>query len=297
MSTSAIAGRDRVERPEADRRRLGPGPSGAIRHRNSRSRRRAGVGVGRHRSLRGPPFDYSGDGSASWHWNLAHAVLAVAPGIAGVLLGLFVIAESRGVVVGRGRLSLATAGMLLMVCGAWFAVGPLAWPVISNGCRYFVATTHLRVLAYEVGYSIGTGLILVVCGAFVDGWASRHQPRVSPWRCRLTRCLARSSRESESEDEPPGLPAMRGSSGHLALDHRAGRDGSEGGGRASTGRSSHGVHGDEDLAAVLGPSEKARASPNRSSGKRWVMSAEGRGGRAGRWHRRSEPGTPSTRGW
>ena len=95
----------------------------------------------------------------------------------GVLLGLFVIAESRGIVVGRGRLSLAMAGTLLMVCGAWFAVGPVAWPVVFNGSGYFIASTHLRVLAHEVGYSIGTGLILVVCGAFVDGWASRHQPK------------------------------------------------------------------------------------------------------------------------
>jgi hypothetical protein len=127
----------------------------------------------------GPLFDYSGDGSGSWHWNLAHAVLALAPGILGVLLGVFVIAESRGIVVGKGRLTLATAGTLLMICGAWFAVGPLAWPVLSNGSGYFVAATHLRVLAYEVGYSIGTGLILVVCGAFVDGWASRHQSKTS----------------------------------------------------------------------------------------------------------------------
>ena len=128
----------------------------------------------------GPFFDYSGDGSGAWHWSMAHAVLALAPGALGVLLGVFVIAESRGIVVGRGRLSLATAGTLLMICGAWFAIGPLAWPVISNGGSYFAASTHLRILAYEVGYSIGTGLVLVVCGAFVDGWASRHQSRATP---------------------------------------------------------------------------------------------------------------------
>ncbi|HEY6473945.1 MAG TPA: hypothetical protein VIY26_13715 [Acidimicrobiales bacterium] len=127
----------------------------------------------------GPIFNFSGDGSGSWHWNLAHAVLALAPGAAGVLLGLFVIAESRGIVVGKGRLSLATAGTLLMVCGAWFAIGPLAWPVLSNSGTYFAASSHLRLLAYEVGYSIGVGLVLVVCGAFVDGWASRHQPKAT----------------------------------------------------------------------------------------------------------------------
>ena len=51
----------------------------------------------------GPLFNYSGDGSGSWHWSLAHAVLSLVPGAAGVLLGLFVIAESRGVAVGQGQ--------------------------------------------------------------------------------------------------------------------------------------------------------------------------------------------------
>ncbi len=127
----------------------------------------------------GPVFGYSGNGSGGWHWTLAHAVLALVPGALGILLGLFVIAASRGITVGRGRLSLATAGTLLMVCGAWFAIGPLAWPVLANSGPYFAANTHLRVLADEVGYSIGVGLILVFCGAFVDGWASRHQPKAS----------------------------------------------------------------------------------------------------------------------
>ncbi len=180
MSTSAIAGSGRMERTELDTPeprarvdlgRVGLGTAGVV-----------GVLVSAWGGIVpyvGPLFSYSGDGSSAWHWNLAHTVLALAPGVAGVLLGLFVIAESRGIAVGRGRLSLAMAGTLLMICGAWFAVGPLAWPVISNGSGYFVASTHLRVLAYEVGYSIGTGLILVVCGAFVDGWASRHQPKVA----------------------------------------------------------------------------------------------------------------------
>src|ERR1700722_5337549 len=180
MSTSAIAGGDRVERQELDGHQVR-----ARGHLGRFGITTAGVVAvlvsawGGIVPYVGPLFDYSGDGSGSWHWNLAHGVLALAPGILGVLLGLFVIAESRGVVVGKGRLSRAAAGTLLMICGAWFAVGPLAWPVLSNGSGYFVASTHLRVLAYEVGYSIGTGLILVICGAFVDGWASRHQSKAS----------------------------------------------------------------------------------------------------------------------
>jgi hypothetical protein len=180
MSTSATAGSDRVDRQELDANeararahlgRFGIGTAGVVA---------VLVSVwGGIVPYVGPLFDYSGDGSGSWHWNLAHGVLSLAPGILGVLLGLFVVAESRGVVVGKRRLSLATAGILLMVCGAWFAVGPLAWPVINNGSGYFVASTHLRVLAYEAGYSIVTGLILVISGAFVDGWASRHQSRAT----------------------------------------------------------------------------------------------------------------------
>ncbi len=126
----------------------------------------------------GPLFGYGGDGSGAWHWSLAHTLLALVPGVAGVLLGLFVLAESRGISLGRGRLSLATAGVLLMACGAWFAIGPLAWPVLSGGNAYFHASTQFRLLADEVGSSIGVGIILVVCGAFIDGWAARHQPKL-----------------------------------------------------------------------------------------------------------------------
>lgn len=39
--------------------------------------------------------------------------------------------------------------------------------------------THQRLLEYEVGYSIGTGLVLVACGAFVDGGTSRRQARTT----------------------------------------------------------------------------------------------------------------------
>ena len=125
----------------------------------------------------GPIFGFSADGAGSWYWNLAHSVLALVPGAAGVLLGLFVIAESRGVTVGKGRLTLATAGILLILCGAWFAVGPYAWPVLTNSGTYFASSTHTRFLTYELGYSVGVGLLLVMCGAFVAGWASRHSPQ------------------------------------------------------------------------------------------------------------------------
>jgi hypothetical protein len=125
----------------------------------------------------GPSFGFSADGAGSWHWNLAHVVLALVPGAVGFVLGLFVLAESRGITVGKGRLSLATAGALMILAGAWFAIGAYAWPVLTNNGNYFASTaTHLRFLTYELGYTVGVGLVLVMCGAFVAGWASRHAP-------------------------------------------------------------------------------------------------------------------------
>jgi len=124
----------------------------------------------------GPIFGFSGDGSVSWTWNLAHSLLALIPGAAGVLLGLFVMRSARRTTtVARGRLSLASAGVLLMVCGAWFAIGPLAWPVLYHGDYFLRSVSPLRFLAYDVGYAIGTGLVLVGCGGFVSGWAWRHR--------------------------------------------------------------------------------------------------------------------------
>ena len=60
----------------------------------------------------GPAFGYSADGTGAWHWALAHTVLALIPGMIGVLVGVFILGETRGVTAGRGRMSLTMAGLL-----------------------------------------------------------------------------------------------------------------------------------------------------------------------------------------
>jgi hypothetical protein len=125
----------------------------------------------------GPSFGFSADGSSSWQWNLPHALLALVPGAVGVCLGMFVMARSHSVDVGRGRFTLGAAGMILMLCGAWFALGPWIWPVVSSSSHYFVPASGLRLLEYVLGYSIGVGLIIAACGGYVDGWASRFDRR------------------------------------------------------------------------------------------------------------------------
>jgi hypothetical protein len=121
----------------------------------------------------GPTFGFSADGAASWHWDLSHVVLALIPGALGCIAALTFLAPVNAT-VGRRRLSLSTAGIIGIASGAWFVIGPLAWPVLVNTHSYFVSASPLRVLEYQVGYALGPGLILVMCSAFAVGWAARH---------------------------------------------------------------------------------------------------------------------------
>jgi hypothetical protein len=122
----------------------------------------------------GPTFGYNADGTSSWYWNLTHAVLALVPGAVAFLCGLTLMAPVHPDKTGSRRMSLTAAGTLIVLCGAWFVIGPLAWPVLSNVSGYFVAAAPLRNLANHVGYALGPGLLLAACGAFAVGWAARH---------------------------------------------------------------------------------------------------------------------------
>ena len=123
----------------------------------------------------GPSFGYSADGATSWSWTLSHTVLALVPGAIGLLAGIVIWARSSNLSIGSGRIGLAFAGFVALICGSWFVIGPFAWPVIDNTHAYFAPASPLHLLANLVGYSLGTGLILAACGAFALGWAVRHQ--------------------------------------------------------------------------------------------------------------------------
>jgi hypothetical protein len=123
----------------------------------------------------GPLFGYSATGTDSWHWSLSHSLLGLIPGAVGIVIGLMVLARTRGLTLGRGQLSLTAAGFMMLLCGAWFVVGPTVWPVIvTTHTNYFVVASPMRNFLNQLGYSLGTGLLVATCGAFVVGWAARH---------------------------------------------------------------------------------------------------------------------------
>jgi hypothetical protein len=128
----------------------------------------------------GPTFGFSGDGSAAWRWTSSHLFLALLPGILGLVAGLLLICVAPLTAEGRGRADLVLLGGATVVGGAWFAVGPWAWPVLRSVGPYFVVATPFRVLTFELGYALGPGLVLMACGGFVIGWAARHRPDAGP---------------------------------------------------------------------------------------------------------------------
>jgi hypothetical protein len=120
----------------------------------------------------GPTFGFSADGSASWTWNQVHALGAVVPAAVGIVACVIVMVSARRPMGFQSAGSLATAGFLLFLCGAWLAVVPVVWPVLVG--TYFHAASPSMTLAYWMGYSSGPGVLLAGFGGLFMGRAGRE---------------------------------------------------------------------------------------------------------------------------
>ncbi|MCU1495838.1 MAG: hypothetical protein JWO62_3602 [Acidimicrobiaceae bacterium] len=122
----------------------------------------------------GPSFGFSADGAPSWQWSLSHAVLGLVPGAVGLLAGMVLLSCAPRAVFGYGRGTIALSATLVLLCGAWFVIGPFTWPVLRSH-SYFVGASPLHELAYQVGYALGPGVLLAILGGFTMGWVARRQ--------------------------------------------------------------------------------------------------------------------------
>jgi len=120
----------------------------------------------------GPSFGFSPDGTASWTWNRAHALGALVPGLVSLLACLIIVMLARhpsGTLVPS---RLVSAGLLIFLCGAWFASLPVVWPVLVGS--YFRDASPSLTLAYWMGSASGPGVLLAAFGAFAMGRAGRE---------------------------------------------------------------------------------------------------------------------------
>jgi hypothetical protein len=116
-------------------------------------------------SFVGPVFGFSGDGTSSWQWNLAHAALFFAPGVGAFVAGLLAIVgtmRARPAIIGL-------AGLFAAACGSWLIVGPVAWPVLKGTAFFRTGVLPIREFAYWIGYALGPGGLLIALGAFILG--------------------------------------------------------------------------------------------------------------------------------
>jgi len=123
----------------------------------------------------GPVFGYGATGDRSWTWNLGHGVLGFAPGAVAVLAGLAMMVGAGRVALGLGRPGLALAGLGALLAGAWFVVGPTAWPVLDHGTLYFAGGSPYRQMLDMIGYAFGPGVILAAAGGFALAKSLRHR--------------------------------------------------------------------------------------------------------------------------
>jgi hypothetical protein len=115
----------------------------------------------------GPTFGFSADGTSSWTWNSAHTYGALVPGAVGVIFSMLVLASARRPVGTQSAGTLASAGFVVFLCGAWLAVFPVVWPVIM--APYFHAASPSMTLANWLGYASGPGILLAAFGAYAMG--------------------------------------------------------------------------------------------------------------------------------
>ena len=114
----------------------------------------------------GPAFGFRATAVSPWQWTTDNWLLHLVPGAAGVLAGLIVLSWVPLAVAGA-RNALRLAALLAVGAGAWFVIGPAAWPAFETSSAYQVAATGLGAFLYRVGANLGPGFLLAVLGTWV----------------------------------------------------------------------------------------------------------------------------------
>ncbi len=111
----------------------------------------------------GPYFGYHPTAGTAWTWSAQNGLLHLAPGAAAVLAGLLILSVGPARGAAR-RLALAIPAVLLVAAGAWFVIGPVAWPMFGTGAAFAAASSAGTRLLDQAGSSLAPGLALALLG-------------------------------------------------------------------------------------------------------------------------------------
>jgi hypothetical protein len=111
----------------------------------------------------GPYFDYRPVALQTWVASLPNGLLHLLPGAVAAGAGLMLIAMGPARRSVRGGAFMLPA-VLLLAAGAWFVIGPLAWPTFEHGDAFVTGVSATRNLLNIAGSSYAPGLALVMLG-------------------------------------------------------------------------------------------------------------------------------------
>jgi len=111
----------------------------------------------------GPYFGWHPTSRNTWAWITQNWLLHLIPGAVAVAAGLMLLAMMPARRMGTSR-PLVLPAVLLMAAGAWFVIGPLAWPTFHSGPAFEPLVSAGRNLVNQACASMAPGLILAALG-------------------------------------------------------------------------------------------------------------------------------------
>ncbi|PJE14064.1 hypothetical protein [Mycobacterium sp.] len=108
----------------------------------------------------GPRLNFAFTPAQEWVWTTARGWFEVLPGAAAVLGGLLLMAS-------RNRAAAGFGGLLAVLAGAWFVVGPRVAPLLHLGSIGDpVGGTDRKRALLDISYFTGLGVLIVLIGGF-----------------------------------------------------------------------------------------------------------------------------------
>lgn len=111
----------------------------------------------------GPYFGFRPVHAQVWVGSWQNGLLHLAPGAVAAAAGLMLLAMGPARRSVRGGAFLLPA-LLLLAAGAWFVIGPVAWPTFHSGAAFNPAASATRNLLNVACASYAPGLVLVMLG-------------------------------------------------------------------------------------------------------------------------------------